>query len=96
LPESIAARTDKMGFPVPLSEWMAGRRDVREFVRDVFGSQRAATRDLVDNRKVGQTLDREPKFGRRIWGLLSLELWQRAFHDRSEWFAGLAPGGHPR
>jgi asparagine synthase (glutamine-hydrolysing) len=96
VPESIAARTDKMGFPVPLSEWMADRRDVREFVRDVFGSQRAASRDLVDNRKVGQTLDREPRFGRRIWGLLSLELWQRAFHDRAERFAALAPGGHLR
>jgi asparagine synthase (glutamine-hydrolysing) len=93
LPESVAGRTDKMGFPVPLSEWLADRGEVRDFVLDVFGSQRAATRDLIDNRAVARTLDREPRFGRRIWGLLSLELWQRAFHDRVAPFTGGAPGG---
>jgi asparagine synthase (glutamine-hydrolysing) len=31
---------------------------------------------------VVERLDAEPRFGRKIWGLLSLELWQQEFHDR--------------
>jgi hypothetical protein len=37
----------------------------------------------VDNAKVLARLDEEPRFGRRIWAFLCLELWQRAFHDRA-------------
>ena len=39
-------------------------------------------------------LDGEQRFGRKLWGLLSLELWQRAFHDREAEFKKLliAPG----
>ena len=31
-------------------------------------------------------LDSESPFGRQAWGLLSLELWQRSFHDRAQEF----------
>ena len=86
LPESIAARKDKMGFPTPLVEWIRG--DARDFVMDLFSSQAALTRDLVDNRKVLDLLEHEPKFGRKIWGLLSLELWHQQFHDRQPFFRG--------
>lgn len=89
LPESIANRTDKMGFPVPLQEWVTQPGAVREFVQDVLSSRQALTRDLVDNRKVLQGLGQEPKFGRKLWGLLSLELWQQAFHDRAASFKRL-------
>jgi asparagine synthase (glutamine-hydrolysing) len=52
----------------------------------VLSSQAARERELVDNRKVLAQLDREPRFGRKLWGLLSLELWQRTFHDRADAF----------
>ncbi len=86
LPDSIVARKDKMGFPVPLYEWLAEPGVVREFVTDIFMSRQAVSRTLVDNRKVLEGLSHEPKFGRKIWGLLSLELWQRAFHDQEPRF----------
>lgn len=89
LPESIANRTDKMGFPVPLQEWVTQPGAVQEFVQDVLSSQRALTRDLVDNRKVLQGLAQEPRFGRKLWGLLCLELWQQTFHDRAASFTRL-------
>ena len=81
LPPVIFNRQDKMGFPTPLSDWLTG--DARGFVRDVFSSQKALGRDLVDNCKVLAGLDKEPRFGRKIWGLLCLELWQQEFHDRA-------------
>ena len=78
-----------MGFPVPLHEWLSKPGVVRDFVTDVFSSQRALSRGLVDNRSVLAKLDQEPRFGRKLWGLLSLELWQRAFHDRAAHFKQL-------
>lgn len=89
LPESIVNRTDKMGFPVPLQEWVTQPGAVQEFVRDVLSSQQALTRDLVDNRKVLESLAQEPRFGRKLWGLLCLELWQQTFHDRAASFTHL-------
>jgi asparagine synthase (glutamine-hydrolysing) len=86
LPPTIRARTDKMGFPVPLHDWLQAPGPVREFVFDVLSSERARSRQLIDNRKVLAQIDTEPRFGRKIWGLLSLELWQRAYHDRAASF----------
>lgn len=37
LPRSISERKDKMGFPVPLAEWMSG--PVGEYVRDTIGGE---------------------------------------------------------
>jgi len=90
LPPSVAGRRDKMGFPVPLHEWLDRPGSARDFVLDVFSSGRARQRDLVNNRAVASTLGEEPRFGRKIWGLLCLELWQRAFHDRAVEFRDLS------
>ena len=81
LPPEILARTDKMGFPTPVNQWVRG--EARSFVMDTLSTTAARNRDLVDNRKVLARLDTEPRFGRNIWGLLCLELWQQRFHDRA-------------
>lgn len=81
LPRQILDRTDKMGFPVPLVAWLRG--EVGDFVRDVLSSQAALNRDLINNRRVLQGLTGESKYGRKLWGLLCLELWQQEFHDRA-------------
>ena len=86
LPAKIFDRQDKMGFPVPLHQWMTSPGPVRDFVRDVFSSQAARSREHVDNSRVLKKLDTESPFGRQAWGLLSLELWQRSFHDRAQEF----------
>jgi asparagine synthase (glutamine-hydrolysing) len=88
LPDSIFNRQDKMGFPTPLSEWLAS--DARDFVRDIFSSQKAVNRDLVDNRQVLNGMDNEPRYGRKIWGLLCLEIWQQEFHDQQAKYQSLA------
>ncbi|MFQ5734702.1 MAG: asparagine synthase (glutamine-hydrolyzing) [Planctomycetaceae bacterium] len=87
LPAAIAQRTDKMGFPVPLSDWMQG--PIAEFVCDVFGSQAAGSRAFVDNRRVSESLATPGKFDRTLWGLMSLELWYQEFIDRQAEFRRL-------
>ena len=84
---SIAERKDKMGFPVPLTEWLRG--DAREFVLDMLSSTAAQDRALIDNRKVLAGLEGEARFGRKIWGLLCLELWQQTFHDQESRYKSL-------
>lgn len=80
LPESIFNRRDKMGFPVPLNEWLRG--PLRDFVTDTLLSSRAVSRGLYKTKGVEKLLQTEGCFGRQLWGLLSLELWFRAFVDK--------------
>lgn len=96
LPESIANRTDKMGFPVPLQEWLGEKGKVKEFVMDILSSRAALERPLINNRTVFSGLGRELKFGRKVWGFLCLELWQRAFHDRMATYKSLLRGEEAR
>lgn len=86
LPMEVVERKDKMGFPTPIAEWCQG--ECKDFVHDIFSSQKALQRDLVNNRKVLEELEKGeiPKYSRKLWGLLSLELWQQEYHDKaSEW-----------
>ena len=87
LPDAIVDRKDKMGFPTPLTEWFGA--EVKEFLRDVFSSKSALTRELINNRKVLDGIAREVKYGRKIWGMLCLELWQQEFHDKEYVFQEL-------
>jgi asparagine synthase (glutamine-hydrolysing) len=89
LPQSVAARKDKMGFPVPLQEWISEPGGVREFVLETLSSQQARNRMLVDNKKVLAGIANEHRYGRRLWGFLCLELWQQQFHDQASKFRKL-------
>ncbi|MEQ1692019.1 MAG: asparagine synthase (glutamine-hydrolyzing) [Gemmatimonas sp.] len=79
IPEIVFSRRDKMGFPVPLTEWLRG--PIRDFVGDVLLSDRARQRGLYRMDGVERLLGANAVFGRPLWGLLSLELWFRAFVD---------------
>jgi asparagine synthase (glutamine-hydrolysing) len=79
IPAPVLSRKDKMGFPVPLAEWFHG--DVRAFVVDTLTSTRARGRGIFNGEQIEPLLAHEGKFDRRVWGLISLELWFRAFID---------------
>jgi hypothetical protein len=79
VPAKIRNRKDKMGFPVPLHIWAKG--PAREFFNDVLLSPTARNRGLFNPRAVNQLMKKEAAFGRRLWGMLSLELWLREFID---------------
>ncbi len=87
LPGTIINRKDKMGFPVPLNEWL--KSDIKDFVCDIFASRRLRERPYFNQAEILKSLGGESKFGRKIWGLLSLELWHRQFHDRASEFRKL-------
>lgn len=80
LPEGILQRKDKMGFPVPLNEWL---RDgpVRDFVSDTLLSQRCRERGLFKPDAMVRMIEKEQAYGRQLWGVLCLELWHQTFID---------------
>lgn len=87
LPRDLIGRRDKMGFPVPLQEWFAG--DLRDMMRDIFHSRRAREREFIRSDAVLRSFDKAGRFSRKMWGLLSLELWHQQFHDRAHEFKAL-------
>lgn len=80
LPDTILHRKDKMGFPVPLNLWL--KTELHDFIYDLFNSSRIKSRPYFNQKEIVKSLETETKFGRKIWGLLSLELWHNQFHDK--------------
>jgi asparagine synthase (glutamine-hydrolysing) len=81
VPRDVYERTDKMGFPVPLTQW-ARQSPVRDFVRDTLLGERARSRGMFAVPAIEAMLDNEPEYGRGLWGMLCLELWLQAFVDQ--------------
>lgn len=81
LPQELAQRRDKMGFPVPLKEWFSG--ELKGMVSDIFATQKTRHREFFNSDAILANLDKGERFSRKTWGLLSLELWQQIFHDRA-------------
>ena len=82
LPAPVLERKDKMGFPVPLHLWARGA--ARDFFGDVLLSRRCRERGIFDPVEVEKLMNSEDAFGRRLWGLLNLELWYRTFIDAAQ------------
>lgn len=80
LPESILNRKDKMGFPVPINEWF--KKELNDFIKEIFFD--SPKRDIMNKEVILKKIVEEPQFGRKIWGLLSLELWFQEFFDKFE------------
>jgi asparagine synthase (glutamine-hydrolysing) len=81
LPDIVANRKNKMGFPVPLNEWV-DNGELHDFIMDIFHSANAKNRPYFNAASIEKILVTNSKFGRKLWGLLSLELWQEEFHDK--------------
>ena len=79
VPPAVLDRSDKMGFPVPLVEWMQ-HAHMSAFVHDsVLGT--SSTSSLID-RGAAQRLLADGRYtNRQLWGLLSLQMWHGAFLD---------------
>jgi len=80
VPDAILNRKDKMGFPVPLKEWMQGG-PVKEFVSDILLSQKSKTRGIYSKASLEGMIHNPGLGGRQLWGALCLELWHQQFID---------------
>jgi asparagine synthase (glutamine-hydrolysing) len=82
LPAEIVRR-GKMGFGVPVSEWF--RRELREYLREILFDRKTLDRGYFDPAEVRRLVDchvaGSEDNGYRLWALLVLELWHRAYID---------------
>jgi asparagine synthase (glutamine-hydrolysing) len=83
IPEEIINRP-KRGFDVPIRRWF--NRELSEMLDDTLNDRRARERGDFNHRAVLAILDEHRRgvrdHSRQLWGLLTLELWRRAFIDR--------------
>ncbi|RKJ33353.1 asparagine synthase, partial [bacterium 1XD42-8] len=87
VPAEVMQRKDKMGFPTPFNLYV--KNEAHNFVMDILGSKKAKERELIDNSIVVNKIEKEGQYGRNIWGMFCLELWQRNFHDKKNFYQSL-------
>jgi asparagine synthase (glutamine-hydrolysing) len=83
IPDEIINRP-KQGFDAPIRRWF--NHELREMLDDTLNDRRARERGDFNHRAVLAILDEHRRgvrdHARRLWSLLVLELWRRAFIDR--------------
>lgn len=83
LPPRILKR-GKMGFGVPIAGWFRG--ELKGYLRDILLDPVSLSRGYFDPARVRTLVDAHQKgtadHAPRLWALLVLELWHRAFIDR--------------
>ena len=79
IPSRILNRRDKMGFPVPLKEWLTG--DLREFYGDTMSSLASRNLPFLKSKDLTKTIVDGGQFSRGTWALLSLEIWHQQYID---------------
>lgn len=84
IPNVIKNRRDKMGFPVPLKEFFT--TSLNKFMKDVLSNSIDKKRPYLRTINPEDFVHNTGRYSRKAWALLSLELWQRSFHDRQSDF----------
>jgi len=70
-----------MGFPVPMSDWFRG--ELRDFAGDLFAGASAGELPYLNPAAVRGAFSGGEPFGRKCWGLLSLEIWRQQMQAES-------------
>jgi asparagine synthase (glutamine-hydrolysing) len=97
LPREIIRRKKKHGFGVPVGRWF--RTGLKDFLCDAILSpealQRGYFREDGVRTLVAEHMSGKRDHGRRLWALLTFEIWHRLFIDQevSPWFPNLAKTG---
>lgn len=86
LPKSILNRDDKMGFPVPINQWATG--ELKDFIIDNMNKQGSKTRPYLNYESLLSNLHAST-YSRKLWGMLSLELWFQEFVDKHSYYKNL-------
>lgn len=82
-PDSILDRRDKLGFSVPLLDWMRG--DLRPWWSDLFASKSFADRGCFDTKRLNLAREKlengDMNAARSVWRMALVEEWARMFLD---------------
>jgi asparagine synthase (glutamine-hydrolysing) len=78
---SILNRVDKMGFPVPISEWC--KSNILEFINDLLSTMKSKNRPFINSDSIRHVSSHTNINNRKLWALISLELWYQEYHDKS-------------
>lgn len=79
IPEEVRCRQDKIGFPVPISQWLNGA--LKDFSRSLLLSKRSINRGIFKPEAVKEAVNNNSEFNRELWGLICLETWFRVMMD---------------
>jgi asparagine synthase (glutamine-hydrolysing) len=84
LPSSIVDRR-KVGFQVPMNVWF--KNDLQEYTRDLLMAPNSLTLTFADRKALQKMLDDHMSgrrdHQRRIWSMISLEIWHNVFYKDS-------------
>ncbi len=84
LPQDVVWR-NKMGFPVPIHKWLG--EEFNAFAKDILLDRKALDRkcysDNLEKLLHNRELFSDHDFGIKIWMLVNMELWQRAYIDKN-------------
>jgi asparagine synthase (glutamine-hydrolysing) len=81
LPDSILARTDKVGFTLPLEQWFKG--PLKQFAREIIDSKTSRERGIFSKKALHRICARDAgaEWASEIWLMVSIEMWFRTFID---------------
>ena len=88
IPDTVLNRKDKMGFPVPLNQWVKNG-ELKSFITDILSSQKSQHREFINYQPLLQNLSANQGFSRKLWGMLNLELWFQNFYDKHHYYKKL-------
>ena len=82
LPPAIKTRS-KMGFGVPISRWFQNelKNELREVLLDPICLNRGTFRPQAIEKLINEHIEGQREHSHRLWALLMLELWFRAYMD---------------
>lgn len=84
LPKEVLYRK-KQGFSIPVDRWF--REDLKGIAREILLDRQTINRNIFQEKTLTELLDQHESgrinHGKRIWSLITLELWFRKFFDIS-------------
>ena len=79
LPDKVANRKEKMGFPVPLNDWMQ-KKEFKDFVFDTILNSQFANSDYFNKSEFEKDNLNFEKFDRSLWAVLCISEWSKKIH----------------
>lgn len=79
LPSIISTRK-KVGFPVPLGQWLSG--PLRTFAKEILSEPQSKTKEIFNKKYVEALLNDDSKNqskGLQLWMIVNVELWMRNY-----------------